>query len=385
MGHRMRHEEPALWTFYHAIDSEIHDPFQAYQASRYIDTRIAHIPVVARNYADTTNYVVATTNWQPYMWSINNVAFAEIAHTALAYWQSGRPEEAYRMYKGAILDAMYLGSGPGNITQVSFYDAARGETYRDFADPVAMAVRAMVQGMFGILPDLTNNRLTLRPGFPADWEFAELETQNIRYSYSRKENTEHYRITPLFVKTDNELILEVNARYDRIPDVAVNGKSVRCEILGNRIGQPAISIEAGRAEMYDIVISWKGEPLTKESIPVAVAKGEELKLRFKQTPLAIKDPQGVLSHSSLTESCLTGKVTGTEGYRTLFVETRRGDFTYWRPVDIHVKSPVEIRNDPEAEKLEFTLTNNKNSVLQGRLYLNGMDTQKDIRLLPGSS
>ncbi|MCD8166807.1 MAG: DUF4450 domain-containing protein [Bacteroides sp.] len=385
MGHRMRHEEPALWTFYHAIDSEIHDPFQAYQASRYIDTRIAHISVVARNYADTTNYVVATTNWQPYMWSINNVAFAEITHTALAYWQSGRPEEAYRMYKGAILDAMYLGSGPGNITQVSFYDAARGETYRDFADPVAMAVRALVQGMFGIIPDLTNNRLTLRPGFPADWEFAELETQHIRYSYSRKEQQEQYRIVPLFAKADNELFLEVNARYDRIPEVAVNGKSASCEIPGNRIGQPAIRIHAGRAEEYDIVITWQGEPLVKESMPVAIARGEELNLRFKQAPLAVKDPQGVLSHSSLSEGCLTGKVTGTEGYRTLFVETSQGDFTYWRPVDIQVKSPVEIRDNPKAEKLEFTLTNNKNSIVQGRLCLNGMDTQRDIRLLPGNS
>lgn len=71
------------------------------------------------------------------MWSINNVAFGEISHTALAYWQTGRYEEAFKMFKGAVLDAMYLGSGPGNVTQLSFYDAARRETYRDFADGIA--------------------------------------------------------------------------------------------------------------------------------------------------------------------------------------------------------------------------------------------------------
>lgn len=70
------------------------------------------------------------------------------------------------MFKGAVLDAMYLGSGPGNVTQLSFYDAARRETYRDFADGIATGVRALVQGMYGIMPDLINNRLTIRPGFP---------------------------------------------------------------------------------------------------------------------------------------------------------------------------------------------------------------------------
>ena len=36
-----------LWTIYHAIDSETADPFQAYQATRYVDTSIPHIPVFA--------------------------------------------------------------------------------------------------------------------------------------------------------------------------------------------------------------------------------------------------------------------------------------------------------------------------------------------------
>lgn len=251
MGHQMRHEEPALWTFYHAIDSDVHDPFQAYQASRYVDTKLSNIPVVAKNYEDTTHYVVATTNWQPYMWSINNVAFAETVHTALAYWQSGRYEEAYRLYKGAVLDAMYFGSGPGNITQVSYYDAARGETYRDFADPVAMAVRAMVQGMFGIIPDLTNNMLTIRPGLPAEWEFADLETQNMIFSYKRKGNSDYYKIKSLFNKPDIELILELNARFDHLPSVKVNGKKVSCEKINHTVGQPAIKIHAGQSDQAE--------------------------------------------------------------------------------------------------------------------------------------
>lgn len=47
MGHKRVHESAAVWTIYHAIDSETANPFQAYQATRYVDTAIPHIPVTA--------------------------------------------------------------------------------------------------------------------------------------------------------------------------------------------------------------------------------------------------------------------------------------------------------------------------------------------------
>ena len=63
---------------------------------------------------------------------------------------------------------MYLGNSPGNLGQVSFYDAARGECYRDFGDPIGVASRLLVQGLYGILPDVLNGKMVIRPGFPKD-------------------------------------------------------------------------------------------------------------------------------------------------------------------------------------------------------------------------
>ena len=251
MGNRIRHDNAAIWTIYHAIDSDIHDPFKAYQATRYIDTEIPHIPVMGKGLKDTANYVISTTNWQPYMWSINNVAFGEISHTALAYWQTGRYEEAFKMFKGAVLDAMYLGSGPGNVTQLSFYDAARRETYRDFADGIATGVRALVQGMYGIMPDLINNRLTIRPGFPDDWNFAEIETQNMAYTFERKGNIERYSITPNLLKKDVSLSMEIKAIRNKIKSIKVNGKDTPYTLLTTTILSPEIKFEAGIADKYD--------------------------------------------------------------------------------------------------------------------------------------
>ena len=84
MGHKRVHESAAVWTIYHAIDSETANPFQAYQATRYVDTAIPHIPVTAHGLKENGYATIATTNWLPYSWSINNVAFAEVMHTALS-------------------------------------------------------------------------------------------------------------------------------------------------------------------------------------------------------------------------------------------------------------------------------------------------------------
>ena len=94
---------------------------------------------------------------------------------------------------------MYLGGSPGNFGQVSTYDAARGECYRDFGDPVGVASRVIVQGLFGILPDMMNDRVVLRPGFPSDWEYASFETSDIAYDFKRKGNKDVYEVQLHFV------------------------------------------------------------------------------------------------------------------------------------------------------------------------------------------
>ncbi len=78
MGNKMMHTRAGVWSVYHAIDSDIQTPFQAYQATRYIDKEIPHIPVRAKGLEEDHYQTTATTNWLPYSWSVNNVAFAEV-------------------------------------------------------------------------------------------------------------------------------------------------------------------------------------------------------------------------------------------------------------------------------------------------------------------
>jgi hypothetical protein len=382
MGLGMHHTHAAVWTIYHAIDSDVHDPFKAYQATRYIDEEIPHIPVHAKGLNEYDNQVVATTDWQPYMWSINNVAFAEVAHTALAYWQAGRPEKAYQLYKGALLDAMYLGSGPGNITQVSFYDAARGETYRDFADPVAMAARALVQGLFGLYPDLLHKRLVVRPGFPADWNNASLETSNMTYRFQRQGAVEHYYIKPL-LKTQANVVLELPATHEHLLSITVNGQRVSYKIDGEAVGKPRILVEAGMAAEYDIVIRWGGFQLKYEPLSVTVPQGHRFTLKAPGVYYSWKDPQQVLTDVSAKEGQLSAIAKGTLGHRTFFVLYRQGSHHWWLPVHLNVTPLLDWQHDAEAKKLAVSVTNQGQQPLVGALWFNGKRMAEHFSLPSG--
>lgn len=340
MGHRRLHESAGVWTIYHALDSEVADPFQAYQATRYVDTEIPHIPVRSEGLNDEGYATVSTTNWLPYSWSINNVAFAEVMHTALAYFQAGRAEAGYKLMKSSVLDGMYLGDSPGNFGQISFYDAARGECYRDFGDPIGVASRLLVQGLFGILPDAMNGRILIRPGFPMDWEKAALSTPDITYSFRRKGMKDTYKIEQHFT-TPLAITLQVNALRENIESVKVNGQSAKWEFIESASGHPVIAVMTPvivRNAVIEIV--WGGdalcsvfeggsELLPNQDLSLPALKGVVLNKLY--------DPQGVFTTSSIDKSVLKGKVSGQSGHHTFFVHVQQGQMQWWQPVDVNIK------------------------------------------------
>ena len=270
MGLQRLHTYPAVWTIYHAIDSEVGTAEQRYRATQYIDREIPHIPVVAPGVtpeADGLGFphyaTIATTSWQPYAWSINNVAFAEVMHTALAYWQAGRYEHAFHLLKSSMLDGMYMGGSPGNFGQISHYDVARSECYRDFGDPIGVASRVYIQGLYGVLPDRLNNRLTIRPGFPKTWDEASLETPDIRYAFHREGRRDTYTVhlAPSFgVDT---LLLRVRAFHEDIASVQVNGQKLSWRLVPGSVEYPLVELAIPAHGRYDftIAIRWKGPKL----------------------------------------------------------------------------------------------------------------------------
>ena len=226
MGLKRRHEHPALWSIYTPIDCGACTSEQAFEATRYIDNHIPHIDV-----EDTGFQTVSTSDWLPYSWSINNVAAAEVMHTALAYFEAGRAEEGYRLMKANILDQMYYGQSPANFGQISHYDAARGECYRDFGDCIGISSRTLIQGLFGVVPDALNGRCVIRPGFPDDWNQASLQTPYLSYSYRREGNRKVFEIEQHFQQP-----LQIVIRQH-----VGNGRSI--DVVGTSEAHQVITVE----------------------------------------------------------------------------------------------------------------------------------------------
>ena len=252
LGLQRVHPSAAVWTIYHVIDKGLANPAQARSCTEYVDQYIPHIPVEADGLPKGEFHTISTSSWMPYTWSINNVALAEVLHTALAYWQAGRPDEAFTLTKSSILDFMFMGSSPGNYGQLSYYDAFRGELYRDFADPIGVAARVYVEGLFGFKPNLLEDEIELCPGWPADWEFAELETPYLKIDFRKEGSIDHYVIENRFGKP-LKLKLSFPDQRREIRSIQFNGKEV----------DALEQIQDESAKRFDIEIEIEREPRKK--------------------------------------------------------------------------------------------------------------------------
>ncbi|RAV28135.1 DUF4450 domain-containing protein [Sinomicrobium soli] len=383
MGNRLLHPYPGLWTVYHAMDAGIPDAFRAWQLLRYVDTELPRIPVRANGLGKDSLYLVPTTTWQPYTWSVNNVALAEVLHTALAYWQGNRPAEAFRLWESALAESMYLGASPGGFHQLSFYDAMRGELYRDFADPIGMAGRTLAEGLFGIRPDAVSGKLAIRPGFPRDWEAATLDIPDVRLDYKRRDNRDEYGIVPSF-KTKMDLELVIPARGAQVGAVTVNGEEADWAAEENAVGFPSVVIRAPSAKTYDIVVEWEGSPPAEQLKGTGISGGNAITaftggtVNFHVPGAEISgvyDPQQVLDSPSVSENEVSAGIASEKGEKTFFVHVGQGEFRWWLPVEVSVGRAVTIIPPPdmyrENEKgNEITIHNNTGEEINGRMTVN---------------
>ncbi|MEO7766424.1 MAG: DUF4450 domain-containing protein [Ferruginibacter sp.] len=371
LGNHLLHPNAAVWTIYHSLDSEIPDIFQAYQAMRYIDENIPHIPVRAKG-LEEGYYTISTSNWMPYDWSLNNVATAEVMHTALANWQAGINDKGFGLFKSELLSTMYLGGSAGNIGQISYYDASRGEAYRDFADPVAMTARTLIEGLFGILPNALNNELIIKPGFPASWNTASLETPDIKFDFRRTNNTDLYTITPFFEKL-LQLRLLVKVNGSSIKKITVNGKIAAWKNADSTVGMPMITINCLPAKQYNIKIIWKGPKPAAIQLNKFYARGTGIKIQLANS--VIKewyDPQGIFQKTKITGNQLQAIIAGETGNKTAFVKVNQGVFTSWQPLNLNIKEAIEIIAAPSQSRndLQLRISNNTNNAKAGMMMMN---------------
>jgi hypothetical protein len=284
----------------------------------------------------------------------------EVAHTALANYQAGRRREAYRLWRGAIVDSMFCGRAPGACIGTSELDGHARGLCTDFADTVGMFGRTLVEGLFGIVPDALEGELLIRPGLPPDWKTASIETPDVGYTYSRLRNVETYRITSRFHRP-MRLRLRVAARRDHVAEVTVNGQAADWKTVAT-IGEPQIEITAPATAQAQVVVRWKGaQPVTADR-PEWVGLGETFRVGVFPAELQeVLDPQGAVRDVKRRAHTFFATASGSLGHHTLFARVQQGDLSWWLPLNLEIRPPWEMgpaQVDWAARSVRFPLRNN---------------------------
>ncbi|MBP6023390.1 MAG: DUF4450 domain-containing protein [Ferruginibacter sp.] len=330
MGLQLVHPSAALWTVYHTIDEGAADAKQQYQMLRYVDNYIPHIPVKINGLKDEGYYLLSTTNWQPYTWSMNNVVLAENLHMALGYWQSGENNNAYKLFKSTLVESMYTSASPGGFQQLSFYDAIRGELYRDFADGIATAARSLTEGLFGVLPDAMNDKLIIKPGFPSDWKFAKLSVPDISIDFKQDKNITIYSINQSYSKLLN-VSLQLKALKDKIVTITVNGKPAKWNWMQNVVGQPMIEIVTGKEKQLRIKINWAGNDFEWLDFKQMTYAGNRQTITLKRAIcISLDDPQGAVSNIKIEKNKASFDMIVDKAYHSVFFKLQQAGVTWFR-------------------------------------------------------
>lgn len=385
LGRQTVHPSPAVWTFYHTLDSQAATAMQAWQMSRFIEKQSPRLPLRAPGVPDGA-FNIATTDWMPYTWSINNVALAESAHTAMGLWQAERGDLAMAVLRGALLDAMFMGSCPGNVGMTSLSDAYSNERYRDFADAVGISSRTIVEGLFGIRPDLLTGTLTLHPGFPREWDHAKLHLSELDVTFERKALLDTYVVESRLAKPVR-LRLELPALRDRVTSLTVNGRPTEVVPLPDAVGTPRILVTVPASARAEIRIEWGGAVPEVATPSRIVSTGEALPVNFSAAKLVeLADPQSVLSSADSSGGPVTQKVVGAAGHRTLFAKLQQGELRWWQPIHVEVRPPFEAiaAADQNPSSLRFDLRNNCETAFKGKatFRVGGINETRELEFLP---
>ena len=279
MGEKRLHKIAAIWSIYTPIDCGACTDEQAYRATKWVDKYIPHIPIrinevgsrnlelgsdasqvesddvrststIKTSYSPTGEILpnssfqippsiqtISTTNWLPYDWSTNNVAHEEVINMVLAYFKAGRYDSGYNLLMADLLDGQYLGQCPGNFGQISYYDKARSEAYRDFGDNVGISARAIINGLFGVQPDALNGKCVIQPAFPLEWDSVTFKTPYLSYQY---------------IKDGNKIVFHITQNFTRPLQIVVrssDGKGHFITVEGNKDKEQTIAFENEECRM----------------------------------------------------------------------------------------------------------------------------------------
>ena len=217
-------------------------------------------------------------------------------------------------------------------------DPHRQESQRDFGDPIGCAARVLIEGLWGVRPDLPHAKLSLRPQLPLEWEKAALAHPELQIEYAceerRGEVHDSWHVTQTF-RPDLKLSLELRARSVEPPTVLVNGHPVQAQFVQRAVGEPRLELRnIAASTTWRVEIAWPAsKPVVHSAEPLRCTVGAPVVWPAQLQSAQVNDPQGWLQSGRAARA----------GSGLVFLLQQHGACEYWLPVALEVEAGTSQR------------------------------------------
>lgn len=280
-------------------------------------------------------------NLKPTVFGNDNVMPVQMAEAARACFHAGDFDAGFRMLDAVARAGTVDTEAPGNFPE-RMNDDGKGEANYLFGNPIGSFIYGVVDGLFGL--SLVERGTTVRwqPGFPDDWDRAELRFPYAQVRFNRETGTVTRCRFTVTTPEPRKLDLIVQLPPANLCGTKLNGKEVKTGITAG-LNRVRVALSAPAAQSHEVLIEY--EPV-RIAAPVAAAgaKGARVEWTFASAVGELKDPQGAVSDVQIAGTNVSAVVAAGRGTHTLYA--RLDAPCVWMPVTLEAKpasQPGSIR------------------------------------------
>ena len=323
----LRRLRPDAWSYsiFCPIDAGLISGLDAVTALHYTEWGLERL--INSTYPGERHW---TSNWVPSYWSVRELWPGDNYALALAYFQTGLPDGGFSLLQGNLHHDMFHFMSPGTL------GSHNGGT--DFNDIVHPAARAIVEGLWGIRPDLPNENIEIAPQLSPDWDNASAATPQVTIHAQGFRQTSSSGTTSLSVAVHAPmhcpgclLRLVLPLRAAQLNGVTLNGKPARNYTVERGFGQAIVVVNTRVDTPSRAVVAALHFRAAHGYVPaVAVQRKAGEECHLNATPVAgsstvdsVDDPQGFLSSWTAVGGLVTAKLAPNRtGFAVVAVNVR---------------------------------------------------------------
>ncbi len=341
LGLKRRHDIACLYTIFLPIDAAMLTQIEAWQNLHYTEWGLERVAVEGGE-------LCWLNNWVPYEWSVRELDFADTLHLALAYYQSGRGRDGYKLLTGVVHESAFRSTSPGTINIAPHFPSRGLEPHRqgratDFADGVSLFGRVVLEGLFGLRPNYPQGMVICAPQFPDDWDSASIKTPEFKLEFLSANGESTYA---LHLSRAARVRWILPLLCEQVLEVTLNGQPVPFT-LEPGYGDTRLTLESEIATTSATVcVRWEGQREALKPILLEGFAGETVTQFWTDELTALENPQ----------MCLVGVEQQAHGFRATLGESigkhlvlarleHLGCLRY-QPLEIQILAPIQVLIEP---------------------------------------